>query len=138
MFFPRLGTRHYAIRLGSRVTLPREARDATSLERAMRGVVAEFEDVIREFPHQWFQFAPFWPEEHPRSNRRGTQTGHGGVRARSSTFGVRQLSSAAIRARTMLPQAIAIVVRQAARRDRLEDHQLRRRRAGSTGTGPSA
>jgi len=63
VFFPRLGTRHYAIRLGTRVGLPRDARDAASLERAMRGVVAEFEDIIREFPHQWFQFAPFWPED---------------------------------------------------------------------------
>ena len=63
VFFPRLGTRHYAIRLGTRLTLPREARDAQSLERAMRGVAAEFEDVIREFPWQWFQFAPFWPED---------------------------------------------------------------------------
>ena len=63
VFFPRLGTRHYGIRLGTRITLPREARDAQSLARAMRAVAAEFEDVIREFPHQWFQFAPFWPED---------------------------------------------------------------------------
>ena len=63
VFFPRLGTRHYAIRLGTRLTLPREARDAQSLERAMRSVAAEFEDVIREFPWQWFQFAPFWPAD---------------------------------------------------------------------------
>ena len=65
VFFPRLGTRHYGIRLGTRITLPREARDAQSLARAMRAVAAEFEDVIREFPHQWFQFAPFWPEDVP-------------------------------------------------------------------------
>jgi KDO2-lipid IV(A) lauroyltransferase len=63
VFFPRLGTRHYAIRLGTRLTLPREAREPQSLERAMRSVVREFEDVIREFPWQWFQFAPFWPED---------------------------------------------------------------------------
>lgn len=63
VFFPRLGTRHYGIRLGTRINLPREARDGAALERAMRGVAAEFEDVIREFPHQWFQFAPFWPED---------------------------------------------------------------------------
>jgi KDO2-lipid IV(A) lauroyltransferase len=71
VFFPRLGTRHYGIRLGTRITVPREARDAQSLARAMRAVAAEFEDVIREFPHQWFQFAPFWPEEPPITPQRG-------------------------------------------------------------------
>lgn len=63
VFFPRLGTRHYAIRLGTRLSLPREARDPQSLDRAMRGVAREFEAVIREFPWQWFQFAPFWPAD---------------------------------------------------------------------------
>lgn len=62
VFFPRLGTRHYAIRLGTRLTVPRDARDNPALARVMRAVAAEFEDVIREFPHQWFQFAPFWPQ----------------------------------------------------------------------------
>lgn len=69
VFFPRLGTRHYGVRLGTRVTLPREARDPQSLARAMRAVAAELEDVIREFPHQWFQFAPFWPADAPIAPR---------------------------------------------------------------------
>ncbi len=61
VFVPRLGTRHYAIRFGgSRVDLPREARDGAALGRAMRTVVGEFESIIRQFPTQWFQFAPFW------------------------------------------------------------------------------
>lgn len=60
VFIPRVGTRHYAIRLGSRLVLSRDARDAHSLERAMRAVIGEFEAIIREFPSQWFQFAPFW------------------------------------------------------------------------------
>jgi KDO2-lipid IV(A) lauroyltransferase len=60
VFIPRLGTRHYAVRFGSRLQLSREARDAHALERAMRAVVGEFEDIIREFPSQWFQFTPFW------------------------------------------------------------------------------
>jgi lauroyl/myristoyl acyltransferase len=60
VFIPRLGTRHYAVRIGTPVTLSREARDAYSLDRAMRAVVGEFEAVIRECPSQWFQFAPFW------------------------------------------------------------------------------
>lgn len=60
VFIPRVGTRHYAVRIGTPVTLSRAARDTYSLDRAMRAVVREFEAVIREFPSQWFQFAPFW------------------------------------------------------------------------------
>lgn len=62
VFIPRVGTRHYAVRIGTPVTLSREARDAYSLDRAMRAVVREFEVVIREFPSQWFQFVPFWTQ----------------------------------------------------------------------------
>jgi KDO2-lipid IV(A) lauroyltransferase len=62
VFFPRLGTRHYAIRLGTRLSIPREARDSPAQARAMRAVAAEFEAIIREFPYQWFQFTPFWPQ----------------------------------------------------------------------------
>ncbi len=61
VFIPRLGTRHYQVRMSSRYTLAREARDSHALERAMADVVAEFEAVVRQFPTQWFQFAPFWP-----------------------------------------------------------------------------
>ena len=62
VFVPRLGTRHYAIRLGGRFRMRREARDTRTLERVMTEVVQAFETVVREFPSQWFQFAPFWPE----------------------------------------------------------------------------
>jgi KDO2-lipid IV(A) lauroyltransferase len=62
VFIPRLGMRHYAIRIGTCVALAREARDAHALERAMRQVVGEFEAAVREFPTQWFQFRSFWPE----------------------------------------------------------------------------
>jgi KDO2-lipid IV(A) lauroyltransferase len=61
VFVPRLGVRHYAIRVGEEIQLKRDMRDAPALERAMTEVVAEFEAIIREFPSQWFQFAPFWP-----------------------------------------------------------------------------
>ena len=61
VFIPRLGTRHYAVRYGTPLLLPREARDAYSLDRAMRSVIADFEHIIRTFPAQWFQFLPFWP-----------------------------------------------------------------------------
>ena len=62
VFIPRVGTRHYEVRLGARVTLSRDARDAYSLDRAMRAVISEFETAIRAFPSQWFQFAPFWSQ----------------------------------------------------------------------------
>jgi phosphatidylinositol dimannoside acyltransferase len=62
VFIPRVGVRHYAIRVGHRHTLTREARDGHSLDRIMGEVVAEFEAMVREFPTQWFQFVPFWPQ----------------------------------------------------------------------------
>jgi Kdo2-lipid IVA lauroyltransferase/acyltransferase len=58
VFTPRLGTRHYAIRIGDRFNVPRETR---ALDRVMAEVVRLFEDTVRAFPNQWFQFAPFWP-----------------------------------------------------------------------------
>jgi phosphatidylinositol dimannoside acyltransferase len=61
VFIPRLGTRHYAIRVCGRFELAREARDARALDRVMTDVVRTFEAVVRECPRQWFQFAPFWP-----------------------------------------------------------------------------
>ena len=63
-FMPRLGTRHYAIRFYSRFELPRDAHDSHALHQVMTDVVGTFEAVVREFPRQWFQFAPFWPT-HP-------------------------------------------------------------------------
>ena len=62
VFIPRLGTRHYAIRVCGRFQLAREARDNRALDRVMADVVRTFEAVVREFPYQWFQFAPFWPD----------------------------------------------------------------------------
>jgi len=61
VFIPRLGTRHYAVRVGQRFRLSRDARDHHALDHVMTEVVAEFEAIVREFPTQWFQFAPFWP-----------------------------------------------------------------------------
>jgi lauroyl/myristoyl acyltransferase len=58
VFIARLGTRHYAIRVSGRFMVARENR---MLERVMTDVVAAFERIVREFPTQWFQFAPFWP-----------------------------------------------------------------------------
>ena len=61
VFVPRLGTRRYAVRVCGGYTMTRDARDARALDRVMSEVVQHFEAIIREFPSQWFQFAPFWP-----------------------------------------------------------------------------
>ena len=63
VFIPRLGTRHYAIRVPGPLQLAREARDSRTLERVMGEVVHAFEAVVRSFPTQWFQFTPFWPAQ---------------------------------------------------------------------------
>ena len=69
VFIPRLGTRHYAVRVGRSFTVPREARDTHALERVMAEVVGEFEAVVRRFPTQWFQFSPFWPGDAVRRHQ---------------------------------------------------------------------
>jgi len=63
VFIPRLGTRHYAIRVCGSFQLARDARDNRALDRVMGEVVRAFEAVVREFPRQWFQFTPFWSEQ---------------------------------------------------------------------------
>jgi len=60
VFIPRLGRRHYQIRITGRFSVPREPRDARALERVMVEVVQAFEEAVRAYPTQWFQFAPFW------------------------------------------------------------------------------
>ncbi len=62
-FIPRLRTRHYAIRVQGPFRLSRNARDDGALDQVMRDVVCGFEELIKEFPTQWFQFAPFWPTD---------------------------------------------------------------------------
>jgi KDO2-lipid IV(A) lauroyltransferase len=63
VFVPRLGTRHYAVRVCGRFALAHEARDSQALDRVMADVVRVFEEIVREYPTQWFQFTPFWPTE---------------------------------------------------------------------------
>jgi predicted LPLAT superfamily acyltransferase len=62
VFAPRLGRRHYGLHIGRPVAVPRTARDPLVLDRVMLDVVAQLEEVVRRYPWQWFQFAPFWPE----------------------------------------------------------------------------
>jgi lauroyl/myristoyl acyltransferase len=63
VFVPRLDARHYAVRVCGRFDIARDARDSRTLDRVMAQVAQAFESVVREFPTQWFQFAPFWPAD---------------------------------------------------------------------------
>ena len=66
VFVVRKGRRHYAIRLLGRYD-PRTAQEALI---ALRQVVRDFERLVRNYPHQWFQFTPFWDHApHPESLR---------------------------------------------------------------------
>ena len=78
VFTPRLGTRHYAIRVGDRFSVPQETR---ALDRVMAEVVHFFEDTVRAFPTQWFQFAPFWPGGAAEQKENSADARHVGVRA---------------------------------------------------------
>lgn len=71
VFAPRLGTRHYAIRVGEQFSVPDEAR---GLDAVVAEVVRLFEDSVRAFPTQWFQFAPFWPAAAAESKRFAADT----------------------------------------------------------------
>jgi KDO2-lipid IV(A) lauroyltransferase len=62
VFVPRIGRRHYEIRFGERIDVPREARDPAILDGVMGDAVRQLEDAVRRDPTQWFQFAPFWTE----------------------------------------------------------------------------
>lgn len=61
VFVPRVGPRHYTIRLGGKFTLAGETRDSPAQDRVMEEVIRVFEQIVREHPTQWFQFTPFWP-----------------------------------------------------------------------------
>jgi KDO2-lipid IV(A) lauroyltransferase len=62
VFAPRIGRRHYGLHIGRPVDVPRNARGPAALDRVMLEVVTQLEAVVRRYPWQWFQFAPFWPE----------------------------------------------------------------------------
>jgi lauroyl/myristoyl acyltransferase len=62
VFVPRLGHRHYAIRVSDAYTVPRSST-AADVAEIMARVVHGFEAMVREFPTQWFQFTPCWPPD---------------------------------------------------------------------------
>lgn len=67
VFVVRLAPRRYRIVLGAERRVPRTA-SAEEVDRILAGIVAEFEALVRQYPDQWFQFAPFWPADAPLAN----------------------------------------------------------------------
>ena len=61
-FALRVGTRHYRIILGTEHSVARHA-SIEEVDRILASIVAEFEQLVRQHPEQWFQFAPYWPED---------------------------------------------------------------------------
>lgn len=62
VFALRVGVRHYRIVLGTERTVGRHA-SVEDMDRILGSIVAEFEQLVRQHPEQWFQFAPYWPED---------------------------------------------------------------------------
>jgi lauroyl/myristoyl acyltransferase len=62
VFVARRGPRHYRIIIGQERFVARSATP-DEMDRVLAGIVAEFEALVREYPDQWFQFAPYWPED---------------------------------------------------------------------------
>jgi KDO2-lipid IV(A) lauroyltransferase len=76
VFVPRVGRRHYRVQAGERIDVPREARAPEVLDRVMQDAVRQLEGMVRRYPTQWFQFAPFWPEPEPGAGfAEATETG---------------------------------------------------------------
>ena len=63
VFAPRLGVRHYGVRIGQPHEVSKDTRDTGALDRVMAEVVAELEAAVKAYPTQWFQFTPFWDEQ---------------------------------------------------------------------------
>jgi Kdo2-lipid IVA lauroyltransferase/acyltransferase len=66
VFVVRLGPRRYRIVLGEERTVPRAAT-VDDMTHVLAAIVREFEGLVRRYPEQWFQFAPFWPVDAGRT-----------------------------------------------------------------------
>jgi len=101
VFSPRVGTRHYQIRLGELRSLPRNA-SAQQVEACVDGVVAEMEDMIRRRPSQWFQFDPFWVADAALAMEAAAESApRAGVRRRSFVRDAYARRTAVMRSRTI-------------------------------------
>jgi lauroyl/myristoyl acyltransferase len=65
VFAARIGVRRYRIMPESLRTIARDASEQQTIA-VMQDVVRSFEGHVRAYPHQWFQFAPFWDTQAPR------------------------------------------------------------------------
>jgi lauroyl/myristoyl acyltransferase len=74
VFALRVGARHYRIVLGTERFVSRHAT-VEEMDRTLAGIVTEFEQLVRQHPDQWFQFAPYWPEDAVPSTSSGAETG---------------------------------------------------------------
>jgi len=86
VFALRVGTRHYRIILGTERAVARHA-SIEEMDRILTSIVAEFEQLVRQHPEQWFQFAPYWPEDAAPDAGSGNDTGFSSTeptRARAS------------------------------------------------------
>lgn len=63
VFAPRLGVRHYGVRIGRLHEVSKDTRDPGAFDRVMADVVGELEAAVKAYPTQWFQFTPFWDEQ---------------------------------------------------------------------------
>jgi KDO2-lipid IV(A) lauroyltransferase len=73
VFALRVGVRHYRIVLGTERAIARHA-SVEEMDRILTGIVAEFEQLVRKHPEQWFQFAPYWPEDAAADAGTGDET----------------------------------------------------------------
>jgi lauroyl/myristoyl acyltransferase len=62
VFVARRGPRNYRVVIGSEHRVGRTASN-DEMDGILASIVAEFEELVREYPDQWFQFAPFWPAD---------------------------------------------------------------------------
>jgi KDO2-lipid IV(A) lauroyltransferase len=62
VFALRVGVRHYRIVLGTEHHASRHAT-VEEIDRILESIVGEFEQLVRVHAEQWFQFAPYWPED---------------------------------------------------------------------------
>ncbi len=70
----RRGPRQYRIVIGAERRVARHA-SADEMDRILAAIVGEFEELVREYPEQWFQFSPFWPEDGTPDDRVATPPG---------------------------------------------------------------
>ncbi len=67
VFSLRVGPRHYRIVLGTEHHVARHAT-VEEMDRILKSIVGEFEQLVRLHADQWFQFAPYWPEDAAGTN----------------------------------------------------------------------